>query len=343
MKITRAEFDRAAEATGLEAERAAALWQCLEQSRTAPAFTGTNVLFYAGALIVIAAMTLYVGQHWATFSGNAIVGIGLAYGAVFLVAGEVLTRRTDALRIAGGLCVTVTLAMVPMITYGIQHDLGLWPGGEPGAYGEFTDYIRGGWFVMEVATLAVGALLLQRYRFPFLLFVLGVVLWFMSMDLAPLLHAGEDWWEIRREVSIVFGALMLIAAYGVDLRFRRDFAFWLYLFGMMTFWGGVTAASDSTEVARFLYCLLNVLLIALGVFLRRRVFMVFGVLGVMGYFGHLAFDLFAGSPWFPFALSGVGVVLLVVGYAVLKTRDRLRAWAEACIPPALQRLRPDRG
>jgi hypothetical protein len=342
MKITRTDFDRAAEATGLTAEQGAALWTRMEESRTGVPFTGVNVLFYAGALIVIAAMTLYVGQQWDGLSGLAIAVIGFLYGAVFLTAGPVLLRRTD-MAVPGGLCVTVALAMVPMIVYGIELEAGLWPDAEPGEYGDFTRYIQGGWFAMEVVTLVVGAVLLRVYRFPFLVFVIGVVLWFMSMDIAPLLvEERPDYFEIRRLVSVGFGIPVLIVAYLADLSFRKDYAFWLYLFGMMAFWGGLSLSEAETELARFLYFLLNVALIAVSVFLRRRVFMVFGVMGAMGYVGYLAFRLFEDSPWFPFALSGLGILVLLVGVSVLKNRERLAGWADGAIPPALRSLRPDR-
>lgn len=342
MKITRSDFDLSVEKSGLTAEQGAALWARLEDSRSGVPFTGVNVLFYAGALIVIAAMTLYVGQSWDAFSGLAIAGIGLLYGAVFLIAGDLLTRRVG-MHVPGGLCATVALAMVPMIVYGVQLEAGLWPDIEPGHYGDFTRYIKGGWFAMEIATLAVGAVLLRAYRFPFLVFVMGVVLWFMSMDIAPLLvEERAEYFEIRRMVSMVFGIPVLIVAYWADLSFRRDYAFWLYLFGMLAFWGGLSLSDAETELARLLYCLLNVGLIALSVFLRRRVFMVFGIMCVMGYLGDLAFRLFEDSPWFPFALSGLGILVLLAGYAGLQNRERLTGWAEAAIPPALRSLRPDR-
>lgn len=342
MKITRTDFDQAAEASGLSAEQGADLWARLEASRPGIPFTGVNVLFYAGALLVIAAMTLYVGQSWDAFSGLAIALVGFVYGAVFLIAGDLLTRRTG-MAVPGGLCVTVALAMVPMIVYGAQVEAGLWPGVDPGEYGNFTRYIKGGWFAMEVATLVVGAILLQVYRFPFLVFVIGVILWFMSMDIAPLLvEERADYFEIRRMVSMIFGVPVLMVAYWADLTFRKDYAFWLYLFGMMAFWGGLTLSEAETELARFLYCLLNVGLIAVSVFLRRRVFMVFGVVGVMGYLGYLAFRLFEDSPWFPFALSGLGILILLVGYAILKNRERLAGRLEAAIPSGLRGLRPDR-
>ena len=64
---------------------------------------------------------------------------------------------------------------------------------------------------MEFGTLAVGSVLLWRYRFPFMLMPIAVTLWYMSMDLVPFLIT-DDWqdWEIRKFVSLCFGLLFVV-------------------------------------------------------------------------------------------------------------------------------------
>ncbi len=37
-----------------------------------------------------------------------------------------------------------------------------------------------------------------------------------------------------------------------------NFAFWPYLFGLMAFWGGLSLKDSGSEVAKALYCLLDV-------------------------------------------------------------------------------------
>jgi hypothetical protein len=34
----------------------------------------------------------------------------------------------------------------------------------------------------------------------------------------------------------------------------EDFAFWCYLFGLMAFWGGLTAMESGSEPRRLVYC-----------------------------------------------------------------------------------------
>src|SRR5205085_9416042 len=139
-------------------------------------------------------------------------------------------------------------------------------------------------------------ILLWRYRFPFMLMPISVTLWYVSMDLAPFL-AGQDWrvaWELRKIVSLYFGLAMTLVAFWVDLRSRasRDYAFWLYLFGVLTFWGGLTSMNSNSELGKLAYFGINVLMILIGAVLGRRVFAVFGGLGVAFYLGHLSQKVF---------------------------------------------------
>ena len=74
-------------------------------------------------------------------------------------------------------------------------------------------------------------------------------------------------------------------------------------------------------------CWISVLvgLIALGVRLRRTVFIVFGVLGIHVYLGHLAYEVFKDSVLFPFALALLGLsVILVTVLAQRQLSKRLR-------------------
>jgi hypothetical protein len=45
------------------------------------------------------------------------------------------------------------------------------------------------------------------------------------------------------------------------------YAFWLYLFGVMTFWGGLSSQSSNSQLSHFIYCMINVVMIFVGVFL----------------------------------------------------------------------------
>jgi len=206
---------------------------------------------------------------------------------------------------------------------------------------DFHRWIRGGWFAMEVATIVTGLVALGFCRFPFLTAPIAFVLWYMSMDLTPIVAGTQAFaWEQRLQVSMWFGLAMLVAAYAVDRRTREDFAFWGYLFGLMAFWGGLSLHNSDSELAKAGYCLINVALMGAGVFLRRRAFLVFGGIGTFGYLAHLASVVFADSILFSVTLAALGVVIIAAGVQVKRQGPRLEAAIEAVLPIALRRLRP---
>ena len=116
---------------------------------------------------------------------------------------------------------------------------------------------------------------------------------------------GDITWELRKLVSLYSGLLMIGLAFWVDIRSRHkaDYAFWLYIFGVITFWGGLSSQSSDDELSKFIYFCINLLMIGVGALLIRRVFVVFGALGSCGYLGYLAFDVFSDSWLFPMTLT----------------------------------------
>lgn len=342
MKVSKGQFDRAASGV-VSAEQAEALWGALVQEAGGrPRFDLPNVAYYFGALVVISAMGWFVSDAWERFGGWGIFSIALAYGAAFVAVGLVLRRR--GLRVPGGLLATLAVCMVPLAVYGLQRATGLWVGADPGEYEGFFDWIRGGWFVMEAATIAAALVALVFFRFPFLTAPLAFSLWFMSMDITPLLF-GADVYDpnLVQKVSLFFGLAVLVVSYLADLLLgaEEDYAFWGYLFGTFAFWGGLSALEGGTELDWFLYGAINVGLILLSVLLQRRAFVVFGALGVFAYTAHLANELFADSVLFPFVLSAAGLAVIALGILYAKNRERIERAAQRLIPQSARRFLPN--
>ena len=340
MELKRHQLDDAVKRGLLGAAQAAALWQWLdEQARQQPGLRLNHLLYYLGGLIAIGAMTLFMNLGWERFGGWGLCGIALAYAA----AGLWLTRDWQArgLRIPAGIAATFVVALTPLAVYGLQSGLGWWAEGRD--YRDFHHLVDGRWLMMELATLASGALMLWRHRLPFLVMPVAVTLWYLGMDLTPFLFdsaAPKLSWEHRQTVSLLFGAAMLLLAFQVDLRSRHDhdYAFWLYLFGMLTFWGGLTLMKAGSELSRFGYFCINLVLILLAPLLGRRVFAVFGGLGAAGYLGYLAWGLFRDSLLFPLALSVIGLGVIWLGMVWQRHEHRLGARLRAWLPAALREL-----
>ena len=312
----------------------------------APRFDVSHLLWYAGALIIMASMGLFSTLAFSAMGGMALTITAFAYAAAFIYAGNRLWRGKE-LRTPGGLLIACAVAMAPLAVYGVQEWAGWWANGvKAGTMRDFYVWIKAGWVPMEVATLLAAILALRFFPFPFITFVAAFMVWFLSMDLADYL-AGQftdSWsrnWGLRREITQWFGLAVIIFAWIVDLKKRSgDFGFWLHMAGIAAFWGAVTSQSSNSEIAKALYCAMNIGLIFLAVFLSRRVYAVFGTLGVMFYLGYLADKVFKNSLLFPFALSALGLGLIWVGIVTFRNRAKIEAAMEAMMPKSLSRLRP---
>lgn len=338
MQITRSRLYEAVRQELITEEQASRLWTFLEAgTHDTPGFRATHVLYYLGGMIAIGAMSLFMTLGWESFGGWGLLAIALAYAGVGLwLTGHFLSRR---LTIPAGIMAAFVVVLTPLALYGLQHGLGYWPAGKPfRAYHHLIDWR---WLLMELGTLAAGAILLWRYRLPFLMMPVAVTLWYMSMDLTPFLFGNEDRsWELRKLVSLWFGLAMTLLAFWVDIRNRseRDFAFWLYLFGVIAFWGGLSMMKSDSELNKFIYFCINLGMIALGTVLSRRVFAVFGGLGAAGYLGHLAHTVFKDSLLFPFALTAIGLGVIWLGIVWQRHETSIGVRLRAQLPPALREL-----
>ena len=341
--IRRSELDSAVREgilSSVQADRLAAFLSAspADPSRTEqPRFSFVHVLYYLGGMIAIGAMSLFMTLGW-----NALGGWGGVFTAVcYCVLALSLTHwfiERKHLAIPAGIMATLAVVMVPLAVFAAQMALGYWDASKP--YRDYHVFIDWRWIMMEFATLAVGALLLWRYRFPFMLMPIAVTLWYMSMDLVPFLFGDWRDWEIRKLISLWFGLAMVLLAFWIDLRSRhsRDYAFWLYLFGVLTFWGGLSLMDSGSEWGKLVYCGINVAMILFGAVLGRRVFAVFGGLGLAGYLGHLSYRVFKDSLVFPFALSAIGLAIIWLGVLWQRRETQWAGRLRAYLPTALKEL-----
>lgn len=345
MRIARKALEEATAEGLLHEGQAHALWQFLaDRERDTPGFKPAHILYYLGGMTAIGAMTLFMTLGWERFGGMGLLLISAAYCALALMLTEYLLGRPH-LALPAGITAALAVVLVPLGVYGAQHVLGLWPADGTGkwAYRDYHARIDWRWLLMELATLAAGAAALWRYRLPFLVMPVAVTLWYLSMDLVPFLLGGDAhsfFSEQGKQISMTFGLMMIVVAFWVEIRSgpRRDFAFWLYLFGTIAFWGGLSSMDSRSELGRFLYGCINLLMIALGAALSRRVFAVFGGLGVAFYLGHLSHSVFRDSMLFPLALTAIGLGVIAAGVAWQRHEERLGLWLRSFLPGPLREL-----
>ena len=337
MEVTKKQLDNAAAEKIISPQQADALYAFLAtQSQDVPKFSFTHVLYYIGGLIAIGAMTLFMNLGWESFGGAGVLSISVLYAAVGLKITNSFAAKN--LIIPAGICATFVVCLTPLAIYGLQQWLGVWP--DESVYRDYHRYIKWHWLYMELGTLAAGLIIAWKYKYPFLIMPIAVTLWYMTMDITAILADGDITWELRSLVSMYTGLLMIALAFWVDIRSRHsaDYAFWIYIFGVIAFWGGLSAQDSDSELSKFIYFCINLLMIGVGVLLIRRVFVVFGALGSCGYLAYLASDVFSDSWLFPIALTAMGLGIVYLGIIWQKHEKVITEKTRALLPQPLQEL-----
>lgn len=341
MKVSKNQLSNAAKQGIISPDQAGALFDYLQsQPDTGPSFTFTNILYYFGGLIAIGAMTLFMNLGWEEFGGWGIFFISMAYAGIGLMLTQKFQRSGHA--IPAGICATFVVAITPLAIYGFQEAMGWWP--DDTAYREYHQYIKWHWIYLEFGTLIVGTAMARYYRYPFMIMPIAVTLWYMSMDVAVMITGGHYDYEFRAFFSLWFGLLTTLLALWVDIRSRKsiDYAFWLYLFGVMAFWGGLSMQHSDSELNKFIYFCINLGLIGIGGILVRRVFVVFGAFGSAWYLQHLASEIFKDSWLFPIALSAIGLFIVYLGIVWQRNEQKITEKIRSILPAALRELLVER-
>jgi hypothetical protein len=176
---------------------------------------------------------------------------------------------------------------------------------------------------------------------------IAVTLWYLSMDVAHgLMQQGGNSWdfEFMRDISLAFGIATVFMAVWVDIRSRQaheaewqqDYAFWLYLFGTLMFWGGLSLRDSSSELGKALYCLINLVMVFAGAAIGRRVLTVFGGLGVAIYLGYLSHKVFGDSLAFAFVLTLLGLGVVALGIWWQRHEDGINEFFADWLPQGLR-------
>jgi len=338
MKISQSVLQEAVEQKIITPKQAEKLSDFIKQHpNQSPGFNVTNVLYYFGGLIAIGAMTLFMNLSWEHYGGFGIFIVSIPYAIIGLCLTSIFEKK--GLHIPAGICATFVVALTPLAIYGLQKGLGWWPD-DNNVYRDYHIYISWNWIYMEFGTLIVGVILAWIYRYPFMLMPIAVTLWYMSMDVASLMVAEYPDFQFRSQVTLYFGLIMVLIAFWVDIRSRKsgDYAFWLYLFGAIAFWSGLTSQYSGSEWGNFLYLCINLVMIAGGVIISRKVFVILGGIGCAWYLGHLASTIFADTLFFPFALTIIGVVIIFLGTLWQKNEVKLTKGMRKILPQPLREL-----
>lgn len=312
-------------------------------------FSGTHVLYYLGGMLAIGAASLFTTIAVEAMGMGALLVLSVLYAVAAMAIAAKLEKH--GFGIPAGIFATLAIALVPLAVFALQHVLGFWADARHAEhYRDYHRYIDWRWILMELSTLAAAAAMLWRFRYPFLMMPVAVTLWYMSMDVVPalIMQAGVDsptWfsgaaWELRKTISLVFGMVMLLLAFFIDLRSRhdKDYAYWLYLFGLLTFCGALSVMGSGRLSGKLVYLAINFLLVFVGAILGRRMFAVFGGIGMTIVLADLSWGLFKNSFAFVVVLTLLGFALIGIGLWWSKREDEISARLRGMLPDELREL-----
>lgn len=133
---------------------------------------------------------------------------------------------------------------------------------------------------------------------------------------------------------------MLLGAFFVDLRSRhgKDYAFWLYLFGLLTFCGALSMMGNGLLPGKLVYLAIHFGLVFIGAVLARRVFAVFGGIGIAVVLSDLSWHLFKNSFGFVAVLTLLGFALIGLGLWWSRNEAQISARLRAVLPIDLREL-----
>lgn len=342
MKLHRTVLDQAVEREILSSKQASELWEFIVNSGEATRFNAVNLLYYVGGVLIFLAVAFYLSLAWSSYGLGVMLTVILTLAVAFGWLGY-LAWFKRGMKVAGGILFTAVVCTVPLIAYCIFGLLGLWPEKWDGAdFHEYHRVIRSYWLGVSIATIAVAGGLLRYVAFPFLTMPIAIALAYIAMDIVPALFGVDFTWDERKMVAVFFGLAMMALAFWIDRKTKEDFAFWLYLFGLITFWGGLSLMDSQHELGKFFYFLVNLFLMALSVYLRRVMFVVFGGLGAIAYLGYLAHQVFRTYIGFSLALVVIGLIMIYMGMQYQRNQQKVEAVLNARLPDPFKQYRPRR-
>ncbi len=350
MKIVKKDIDWAVSEGILSAEQAESLWNAL-QKRTSnrPQFNFANVAYYFGAFIVLSGMTWFMSLAWEEFGSKGLLLLACLYAFLFVLAGKTLWFQQN-LKIPGGLLFTIAVCMTPLVVFGLMSQVGSWPLTYfPDDYSNYFIQENTTFILMELATILTGLITIKLIKFSFLMTPITLAFGFLSFHVTAVVsfyYTGESWWYNQETwIFFWFGLICLMVAYWVDVKtsaLEEDYAFWLYLFGLLSFWFSITFMGMGYSWSPFIYLLTNLVLILLAVLLHRRVFVVFGTLGISYLLYDLSYRTFQGSLLFPLTLMVLGLLVIYAGVQYQRNEAAINRLIVGNLPMAIREILPRR-
>ena len=264
-----------------------------------------RVLGFLGGTFVFAGIGVFIGLQWSQMNSAARVIVTLGSGlAVFVLA--MLANREERFEKAA-----TPLLLIAAV---------LEPAGMLVAFQEFGS--GGDWRVAGLITAGAMAVQfgatfgrLRRSTPLFVALVFGTLFWWTALDL---LDMGD------KEIALVLGGSMLLAAVGIDRTGHRDITPVWYLLGASAFLYGFFDAVERTpfEIA---FVAAAAAFVYLSVVLHTRTLLFVATMAILGYTAWFTGEHFADSVGWPLSLIVFGMFMIALSALAFRIdRDYVR-------------------
>lgn len=329
----------------ISAEQAAALRALSDASVDEPSgrveahggFNSVTVAYSIGALFVIFALGWFLFDRWNALGPGGVLMLSSVYALLLGGVGVWLQRREFTL--AAGIAFMLTVFLVPLVVWSLLVVIGVWPGSAMNIFNAREQRANAWWSVVDVVTVAIGALLYRRFRHSAVMVPLGLSLWLLGVHLAhalagPLLTGRLERWALLTTGLGIFATAGLVErAQARDTRVARsDAAMFLWVVAIVASAVGLATVMSSADEWTHLLLPISLALVAMSLYLRRRTHLVGGVLGVFVYLWWVADEYFRTYLSLPAILATLGILLILV-----------TVWLQRRFPALVERVSAGRG
>ncbi len=315
-------------------------------------FNVVTVAYGLGALLVVFASGWFLVDQWSRLGEWGVLAVVAAYAGVLVLAAHWLARHRFPL--AADLATMLAVSLTPLVAWAVLSLTGRWPTiSPPGPLLHNTIWMAWQWVIVDLSLLLVALLVVRRRRIVTLTWPIAVALWATWFHVGQLLLGDDGPIGFDRWLLLANGCALLFVAERVERWQRRaatdagvaaggdasartvgrDFANAFWVTGLVaTAVAYMVIWSRADEPWQHLLPLFSLGLVALSLYLRRRVVLLVGVAGILGYLAFLAEDVFKDYVSFPILLAGFGVLLILA-----------TVWTQTRFPALVERIDASRG
>lgn len=284
---------------------------CKEQpasARAAQTRSMGEIVSYIGGGIVVMGIAIFIGQHWSELATATRILATLGSGIAAFTLG-VIFSRSERFNLLSQVFFFISALTMPA-GLSITFDSAGWDMGSTLTH----TMLSGTLFCVYGAAYW----LFKKGVFNIFNIIFGTWFFFSFTDALITKSTQTLSYKFDEYRVLAVGLSYVLIGYHFSRVRKHVLSKWLYALGVIGFLGAALALGGWDPKQNFFWELLFPGLcfgvVYLSIYLRSKIFLVFGALYLIGYFLKITGEYFAKSLGWPLALIILGFVLIFIGY-----------------------------